>query len=155
MGANRPIELDIRIIAATNRDLKTLVKKNLFREDLYFRLNVVNIALPKLNERVEDIPILISHFISKYNSQFDKEVKSISNRAMSVLLKYDFPGNVRELENIIQRAVALCDGKEIKTEHLPGDITNLNFTNVSANLFLSIEEVEKKSHKKGSGIYSI
>jgi len=148
LGSNTPIDLDIRIIAATNRDLKTLVKEKLFREDLYFRLNVVNVRLPKLKERPEDIPVLISHFISKYNKQFDKQIKGISNKAASLLLKYDFPGNVRELENIIQRAVALCDGQEIKPEHLPSDITNLNFTNVSTKLLMSLEEIEKNHIKR-------
>ncbi len=148
LGSNTPLDLDIRIISATNKELKQMVKQNLFREDLYFRLNVVTINLPKLSQRPEDIPILVFHFISKYNKHFNKDIKGISNEALSFLLRYDFPGNVRELENIIQRAIALCDEEEIQPKHLPGDITNLYLTDVQETALLSLEEIEKRHIKK-------
>ncbi len=148
LGSTTPVDLDIRIIAATNRDLKAMVKEGTFREDLFFRLNVVTIYLPRLTERREEIPLLISLFINKYNTQFNKKVSHISSRALSYLMKYDFPGNVRELENIIQRAVALCESGEIDTKHLPADITKLQMESVDEDILLSLEEVEKRHIKK-------
>ncbi len=148
LGSTTPVDLDIRIIAATNRDLKTMVAEGSFREDLFFRLNVMTIYLPKLAERREDIPLLVSLFINKYNIQFNKKVSRISPRALSYLMKYDFPGNVRELENIIQRAVALCEEGEIDTKHLPVDITKLQMESVDEDILLSLEEVEKRHIKR-------
>lgn len=148
LGSHKPINLDVRIISATNRDLKDMVKKGLFRQDLYYRLNVVTITIPPLRDRMDDVPMLISHFISKYNKRFGKNVSGISTKALSILLKYNFPGNVRELENIIQRAIALCNDKEIKPQHLPEDITNLDHMEVKENVLLSLEEMEKQHIKK-------
>ncbi len=148
LGSTTPVELDIRIIAATNRDLKAMVSEGKFREDLFFRLNVMTISLPRLSQRRDDIPLLISLFINKYNKQFNKKVSHISPRALSCLMKYDFPGNVRELENIIQRAVALCEEGEIDTKHLPADITKLEMESVDEEILLSLEEVEKRHIKR-------
>ena len=119
VGGTRPIDLTIRIIAATNRNLKDLVQKGTFREDLYYRLNVVTIRLPGLRERREDIPLLIHHFLSKANKAFSKQVRGVSPQVLNLLMDYDFPGNVRELENIIQHAVALTSGKVLTPEDLP------------------------------------
>ena len=144
LGSVKPIELDIRIIAATNRDLKKMVQEGSFREDLFFRLNVVTISLPRLADRKDDIPLLIAHFIDKYNRQFSKSVASISPEALNILMHYDFPGNVRELENIIQRAIALSDTDVIRPEHLPADIQHFSFESVDATSLMSLEEMEKR-----------
>lgn len=119
VGANEDIKVDVRIIAATNRDLEDMVKSGSFRQDLYYRLNVINIRTPALRERKDDIPLLANYFLKKYNDRLVKTVQSISVDAMEVLKKYDYPGNVRELENIIERTVALEGGATILPESLP------------------------------------
>lgn len=120
LGGVKPIKVDVRIIAATNRNLEEMVKKGLFREDLYYRLNVVRIFIPPLRERREDIPVLIDHFIEKYSKKHGKNIKGISREARDSLLKYDYPGNVRELENIIERACILSRGEIILSEDIFG-----------------------------------
>lgn len=122
VGANKPIQLDLRFIAATNKDLKHSIKQSLFREDLYFRLNVVQIAIPSLTERREDVPVLIRHFVSKFCSAFSKTVTRIEPQAERILEAYTYPGNVRELENIIERAVALTESDTITVDDLPPDL---------------------------------
>lgn len=118
LGGLHPIKIDVRIIAATNRNLEEEVKYGNFREDLYYRLNVVKIELPSLKERKNDIPILIDFFLKKYNDRHKKGIKGISKEARDIMIKYDFPGNVRELENIMERAVVLARGEYITTEDL-------------------------------------
>jgi len=120
LGGLTPIKVDVRILAATNRKLEELVRKGLFREDLYYRLNVVRIYVPPLRERKEDIPLLIDHFIKKHSLRHKKQVKGISKEARDVLIKYDYPGNVRELENIIERAIVLTRKEFITKEDLAG-----------------------------------
>ncbi|GAX59156.1 response regulator [Candidatus Scalindua japonica] len=110
IGGNHTINVDVRIIAATNKDLKKLSEEGSFRNDLYYRLNVVPIQLPPLRERREDIPLLVSHFIEKYNKSFKKDIKSISPNALTILMSYYWPGNVRELENLVERAVIMMKG---------------------------------------------
>ncbi len=119
VGAVDDTEVDVRIIAATNRDLGEMVKDKSFREDLYYRLNVINIHAPALRERMEDIPMLAQHFLKKYNERLGKAISGISAEALAILKKYDYPGNVRELENIIERTVALEAGSTILPESLP------------------------------------
>jgi len=119
LGSNKVIKTDIRLITATNKDLKQLIKEGKFREDLYFRLNVINIEVPPLRERKEDIPELIDYFIKKFSIREDKIVKSISKDAMSALLKYNYKGNIRELENIIERGVVLARNEILLLEDLP------------------------------------
>ena len=119
VGANEDIKIEVRIIAATNRELEQMVKDQTFRQDLYYRLNVINIRTPSLRERKEDIPLLANFFLKKYNDRLNKTVQGISLEAMEVLKKYDYPGNVRELENIIERTVALEGGATILPESLP------------------------------------
>lgn len=119
LGSNEPVKADVRIIAATNRDLAELVAQGAFREDLYYRLNVVKIHLPSLRERKEDIPLLIDHFINRFRSQQNKDISGIAAPAADILMRYDFPGNIRELENIIEYAFILCPGGFIQAEHLP------------------------------------
>jgi len=121
VGGIQEIPIDIRVIAATNRDLKKDVLHKTFRQDLYYRLNVVSLHIPPLRERRDDIPALIRHFLAKYPS-LDHQIKSMSNEAVSLLMNYDFPGNVRELENIIERTLATCTQAEIKPGHLPQDV---------------------------------
>ncbi len=122
VGGSKSIRIDIRVIAASNKDLLSLVKKGEFRDDLYYRIRVFPIRIPPLRERKEDIPQLVRHFISIYNKEMDKDIKTISHSAMAVLLSYDYPGNVRELENIIEHASVCCQGDTIQVEHLPNDI---------------------------------
>ncbi len=119
LGDNTPIKVDVRIIAATNKDIKQLIKNKLFREDLYYRLNVVKIILPPLRERKEDIPILVKGFLEKFSEIHNKNVKSVKPEAMKLLLKYNYPGNVRELENIVEHAVIMAKNTYIGTYDLP------------------------------------
>lgn len=122
LGATATLKTDARIITSTNRKLFELVSRGAFREDLFYRLNVVRIELPPLSKRREDIPILIQHFIQKFNALKGKEIKRISAHALNILMHYRYPGNIRELENIIEFAFVLCHGEEIKAEHLSGEI---------------------------------
>lgn len=119
VGSNQVRKVDVRLIAATNRNLREMIKENTFREDFYYRLNVINILMPPLRKRKEDIPLLIDHFIKKYAAQNNKTIQGISREAMDLLMKYDYPGNVRELENMIERAVVLARGEIIGKEDLP------------------------------------
>ncbi len=119
VGGTKPIEVDVRIIAATNLDLEKAVRKGSFREDLYYRLNVVTIPLPPLRERRDDIPLLGEHFLQKYRSESKAKVKYVSPEAMDFLMKYDWPGNVRELENVIERAIVIGKAEAILVEDLP------------------------------------
>ncbi len=122
VGGTETINVDVRIICATQRDLKKEVQKGSFREDLYYRLNVVPVFLPPLRERKEDILLLVEHFLDAYSKQMNKSIKNLSLEVRELLLKYDFPGNVRELENAIERGVTLCRNGEIQAWDLPEDI---------------------------------
>lgn len=119
LGSNQEYKVDIRVIAATNKDLETAIQEGAFREDLFYRLNVITINMPPLRERREDIPLLADHFIKKYNTALNKKVKGIEPSALEVLENYDYKGNVRELENIIERAIALTDNNKITVDDLP------------------------------------
>jgi len=140
VGSNKPLKVDVRVIAATNRELTSLVKEGKFREDLYYRLNVINITVPPLRERKEDVPELASYFLRKYSRKLSKSLSAFTPDAMEVLLRYNWPGNVRELENVIERSVILCDSKEVGREDLsvPSDIVTKEGT-----LNLSLDEMEK------------
>jgi DNA-binding NtrC family response regulator len=122
VGGNRRIAVDVRVIAATNADLKKAVSTQTFREDLYYRLNVVPIHILPLRERPEDIPILVGHFIRRYNQEFTKQVEGVSPEALACLQQYRWPGNVRELQNMVERSVALVDGTRIELQDLPVDL---------------------------------
>jgi len=119
VGSNETRKVDVRLIAATNRNLREMIKEGTFREDFYYRLNVINIYVPPLRKRKEDIPLLIDHFIKKFAEENRKSIQGISREAMDLLMKYDYPGNVRELENMIERAVVLARGEIIEKEDLP------------------------------------
>jgi two-component system response regulator AtoC len=118
VGGTKSIKVDARIIAATNRDLKKAVDEGKFRDDLYYRLNVISIELPPLREHKEDIPLLVHHFIEKFNIEMGGKVERISEEALEILMKYNWPGNVRELENVIERAMVITKGTLIKAEDL-------------------------------------
>jgi two-component system response regulator AtoC len=144
VGGVKPLPVDVRLIAASNKDLKELVKARAFREDLFYRLNVVLITVPPLRARPDDIPLLIRHFLSKYSRAFGKEVTGVSAEVLDILCGYPFPGNVRELENIIERAVALADEAEISARDLPSDLRELQMSSLESQTWLSLEEKEKQ-----------
>ncbi|RMF87623.1 MAG: sigma-54-dependent Fis family transcriptional regulator, partial [Nitrospinota bacterium] len=121
IGGRKPIALDVRILCATQKDLRAEVQAGRFREDLFYRINVIAIRVPPLRERRGDIPLLIEHFLQKHTQHTSREL-SISPEAIDLLLRYSYPGNVRELENAIERGVTLCQGEEIQPVHLPEEI---------------------------------
>jgi two-component system response regulator PilR (NtrC family) len=122
LGGTEEVQADIRVIAATNQDLQKMVAENRFREDLYYRINVIHLHLPALRERREDVPLLAEHFLNKYSEGIEKPVRSISHEALDVLSGHDWPGNVRELENAIERAVALEQTPVVLPESLPAQV---------------------------------
>ncbi len=126
VGGTDALKVDVRFVAATNRDIHDAMKNGGFRQDLYFRLNVVFLRIPPLAERKDDIPLLSYYFLKKYALLMKKDVKEISEEVMALLMNYDFPGNVRELENIMERGVALTNGTSIETGHLPEDLRELS-----------------------------
>ena len=119
LGSVESAHVDVRVIAATNKDLSRLVSEGTFREDLYYRINVVRLPLPPLCDRREDIPLLVEHFISKFNRLQDKHILGVCPEVMAILLEHDYPGNVRELENIVEHCFVLCPGRLIEPRHLP------------------------------------
>ncbi len=119
LGSSRPEQADVRIIAAANRSLQIAVDEGRFRLDLFYRVNVVRLELPPLRERKEDLPLLIDHFLGRFNTLNNKDITGLSPEAMSILANHDYPGNVRELENIIEHSFVLCPGGQIETRHLP------------------------------------
>jgi DNA-binding NtrC family response regulator len=122
VGGVKTIRVDVRLVAATNSDLKKEIAAGAFREDLYYRLNVVPMRLPALRERREDIPLLVQHFVRKFDARLHKNVTSIEPEALEVLSNHPWPGNIRELENVIERAVLFCDGAALRTADLPSDL---------------------------------
>jgi PAS domain S-box-containing protein len=122
LGGTESVRADVRVITATNRDLETLVREGTFRQDLYYRINVVRLHIPPLRERREDIPILVDHFVEHFNHLKKKRVSGVSPDVMTLLMGHDFPGNVRELENVIEHAFVLCRGGMILTKHLPSHL---------------------------------
>jgi len=124
VGGTRPLPVDIRIVGATNRDLRRLVTLGAFREDLFYRLNVISITMPTLAERAEDIPLLAVHFLGRVRSRAGTPIEGFSDEALRVLSRYDYPGNVRELENIVERGAALARGSRIEVGDLPADLVN-------------------------------
>jgi DNA-binding NtrC family response regulator len=137
VGGNKEISSDFRVICATNRDLKSMVEKGTFREDLYYRLNVVNIYVPPLRERIEDIPLLVEYFIKKYCISMNRPPVTIDSSAVKRLKEFNFPGNVRELENMIERAIVVGSGKKITLRDLPLE------KSVISNSTESLEDLEK------------
>ncbi len=132
VGGVKSIRADVRIIAATNRILEEEVAEGRFREDLYYRLNVIPVHLPPLRERIEDIPLLVKHFLSKYGNGKSPKKTDFSKKALSTLMRYRWPGNVRELENLVERMVVLCDSPVIEMEELPEKILSGSMSPLSA-----------------------
>ncbi|HEY8077750.1 MAG TPA: sigma-54 dependent transcriptional regulator [Labilithrix sp.] len=122
VGGIKTIRVDVRLVAATNRDLKKLIAQGAFREDLFYRLNVVSIRLPALRERATDIPLLVEHFLTKFNDRLKKHVSGVEPEALDLLSAYGWPGNIRELENVMERAVLFCDGQKLRVDDLPGEL---------------------------------
>jgi Nif-specific regulatory protein len=131
VGGTRAVKVNVRLIAATNRDLEEEVKNGAFRRDLFFRLNVVQVKMPPLRERREDIPLLAQHFVRKHSEKCRRKVVGLSEKAERILSRHDWPGNVRELENIIERAIVLGSGKTVKSEDLPAELTGQSFLQTS------------------------
>jgi len=140
LGGTQPLKADVRIIAATNKNLFNEVKNGKFREDLFYRINVINIKLPPLTARQEDIPLLINHFIKKFNNLKGKNIEGVTDEVMNLLMDYGFPGNVRELENIIEHAFVLCRDVYIGINHLPH---HLRTSEGVLDENLTLDEVEK------------
>lgn len=144
VGGEETIEVDVRVVAATNKNLEEEVKAGRFREDLYYRLNVVHLHVPPLRERKDDIPLLIDSFVKKFSGENGKQIKGFENRARQALYKYDWPGNIRQLQNCIESAVVMCSGNEISLEDLPPTISEFSGEeNISVPMGISLEEAEK------------
>ena len=139
LGGTDSIEVDVRLISATNRDLVAAIEDGSFRSDLYYRLNVVSIHLPPLRERKDDIPLLAAHFMNKYNVEFNKKFDRVARKAMDFMIDYHWPGHVRELENVIERAIVIDQGPEVRLRHLPF----CNVEMVPTDEPQSLQEVER------------
>ena len=122
VGSNETISVDVRIVAATNRNLEEAVREGRFREDLYYRIRVIPLVLPPLRERTEDIPLLVTHFLEKFNREMGKQISGLSPQSLTTLEQYSFPGNIRELQNVMEHAFVCCEGSTIQFEHLPTDL---------------------------------
>jgi DNA-binding NtrC family response regulator len=144
VGGTQSIKVDIRIVAATNKDLNKEVETGGFRKDLFYRLNVVGLNLPPLAERRDDIPLLANHFLGHYAEAQGKSIQGFSEEAMRFLMDYEYPGNIRELENIVERAVVLCNGEEVLPKHLPQELGQYSFKvyRQSTRRFPTLEENE-------------
>ena len=147
VGSNDPIKMNARIIAATNKDLEKEIKEGRFREDLFYRINVLNIHIPPLRDRKDDLPLLVNHFIQEFNTILSKNIKQFSSSAYDVLIDYDWPGNIRELENVIEHAFILCSSDIIQMEHLPKRLRNKpgnNHENKALNKLRNKEQFERE-----------
>jgi len=146
LGGTRSISVDIRLIAASNRNLTEAVKNGMFRADLFYRLNVVNLRMPPLRERREDIPSLVNHFVTKYSKRFHVNAKAISPEALACMVNYDWPGNVRELENAIERALVLSVSDSVQPEDLPESILEKDLPpgEVLAKYHAAVKETKKQ-----------
>jgi two-component system, NtrC family, response regulator AtoC len=147
LGETRSVKLDVRIIAATSKNLREEVKNDQFREDLFYRINVLTIEMPPLRERKEDIPLLIEHFITKFNQRLGLQVEKVGSECLEQLLEHSWPGNVRELENIIERAMVLSTATEITTDLLPREITGSTGQNNEENFYLAGSSIKRNTKR--------
>jgi len=147
VGGTKEIPIDIRLLAATNRDLKEEVKKGTFRQDLYYRLNVVNIHIPPLRDRLDDVSLLVNYFLAKFSSS-DAPTKTMSREVLQRLEDYDFPGNARELENIVERSLAVCEDTEIQLSHLPPDLHSNPITSPATTQTFSHEKSLEENQRE-------
>ena len=143
LGAERPRPVDVRVVAATNKDLADLVQRKRFRDDLYYRIRVIHLKLPNLIDRREDIPLLIQHLLDKFNRLQEKNITGVSAEAMARLMEHNYPGNVRELENIIEQAFVLCRGMMIELFHLPPELRLTTKTGTPSLNHMSLKAMEK------------
>ena len=143
LGSVEPLKVDVRIVAATNRDLAKLVREGHFREDLYYRIRVISLRLPSLSHRKEDIPLLVDHLMAKFNRIQGKEIEGVSQEVMAQLMEYEYPGNIRELENIIEQAFVLCRGRLIELHHLPAELRPSNPSGYGGSNPMSLRSMEK------------
>jgi len=150
VGGEKTLKVDVRLITATNRNLEKEVSEGRFREDLFYRLNVITIHLPSLRERKDDIPILSNFFVIKYTKKYKKEIKGFAPEAMGALCAYHWPGNVRELENVVERAIVLCKKNTISVEHLPGNVVpdKDDMSVIKIPVGISLKEAEKEIIQK-------
>ncbi|HHT9135801.1 MAG TPA: sigma-54-dependent transcriptional regulator [Candidatus Wunengus sp. YC60] len=150
VGGEKTLKVDVRLIAATNRNLEREVSEGRFREDLFYRLNVITIHLPSLRERKDDIPILSNFFVIKYTKKYKKEIKGFTPEAMDALCAYHWPGNVRELENVVERAIVLCKKNTISLDHLPGSVIpdKNDMSVIKIPMGISLKEAEKEIIQK-------
>jgi DNA-binding NtrC family response regulator len=139
VGGIKTIKVDVRLVTATNRDLLQEIGAGTFREDLFYRLNVVPIHIPPLRERREDIPLLVDHFIAKFNERLRKQVTSIASDAIERLVAHPWPGNIRELENLMERTVLFCEGPQIRASDLPPEISHLRAVTLPSLAPISVE----------------
>ncbi len=144
LGAVRSKSVDIRVLAATNKDLAQLVQEGTFRQDLYYRIRVIHLVLPMLRQRREDIPLLIDHFVLKYNRLQGKDIAGVSLEVVARLMEHDFPGNVRELENIVEQAFVLCRGGMIELRHLPPEFRSESFSSRESFGPVNLKAMEKQ-----------
>ena len=157
IGGTQPVPIDIHLVAATNKSLKTMVSEGTFREDLFFRLNIIPIELPPLRDRKQDIPILIRHFLKKYTVEIGKEIRGVAPDVMSFFENHSYPGNVRELENMIERAVVLAEGDKIRNEDLElWDSNDASPNNLIEHVPMNVEELkEMKRHIREHAMESL
>ena len=160
IGSNKVVQLDIRVVAATNKNLKKLMEENKFREDLYYRLNVIPIAVPPLRKRLDDIEKLSYHFLTRYNESFGKNVTKIDNEVLQAFMEYDWDGNIRELENVIEYMMNVTENDTLTIDLLPSNILEKNsnkFESMEENEIsqrvVPISELEKNEIKKALDIY--
>lgn len=145
LGGVRPVRTDVRLIAASNKDLEKLIKTGVFREDLYYRLNIIKLFLPPLSHRKEDIPLLVKNIIFKLNYLKKKTIRDVSDEVMESLMKYDYPGNIRELENILEHAYVICKSPKIQVKHLPSEfIEKIENIYPKFNTFSALENHESR-----------
>jgi PAS domain S-box-containing protein len=144
LGATAPVKSDVRVIAATKEDLAERVKQRTFRDDLFFRLNVVKLGLPPLAERRDDIPLLVHHFIEKFNRLMGREITNVSEEVMEMLMQHNFPGNIRELENIIEHAFVMCRDHIIQLNHIPPELQKLGAATIYQHPHTPISDMERQ-----------
>ncbi len=144
MGSVKPAKTNARVVAATHRKLDKLVEEDKFREDLYFRINVIKLTLPKLADRKEDIPLLVEHFVERFNCEKGNKILGLTQEAMAAMMLYDWPGNIRELENAVEHAFVICKEELIRLQHLPEKLLpKINSTITTTGK--TLREIEKKS----------
>jgi two-component system, NtrC family, nitrogen regulation response regulator NtrX len=147
VGSNRPITVDVRVIAATNKKLEDQIVRGLFREDLFYRLNVIPFTVPALRERLEDIPSLARHFLNEYSAAYGRKPKELADGALAVLTRYAWPGNVRELRNLIERLVIICPTARIEPLHLPPELFR-GVTGVTPKLHATLHEARSEYERE-------